>query len=218
MANYVIIGGDGKEYGPVTDADVRQWIADDRLNAQSLAKAESHTEFRPLSAFPEFADVFAPGSPAGVPPSLAAMERDGRGAALQRVKGPAVALKITAILNMVLGVWSLVRMAISHPDPQRFNSQLQQLHNPQLEDLFQKMMHLAYGPLGIASSLFGLLLSAFIFMGAVKMQSLRSYEFSVTAAILALLPCMTPCCIIGLPIGIWALVVLLKPEVKSQFH
>ena len=59
MANYLIIGGDGKEYGPVTDVDVRQWLAEGRLNAQSLAKAESDAEFRPLAVFPEFADAFA---------------------------------------------------------------------------------------------------------------------------------------------------------------
>ena len=41
MANYLIIGGDGKEYGPVTDADVRKWIAEGRLSERSLAKAES---------------------------------------------------------------------------------------------------------------------------------------------------------------------------------
>jgi hypothetical protein len=31
-------------------------------------------------------------------------------------------------------------------------------------------------------------------------------------------PCISPCCLVGLPIGIWALVVLNKPEVKSSFH
>jgi uncharacterized membrane protein len=66
MANYFIIGGDGKEYGPVTDADVRQWIAEARLNAQSRAKAESDAEFRPLSAFPEFATALG----GNVPPSI----------------------------------------------------------------------------------------------------------------------------------------------------
>ena len=55
MANYFIIGGDGKEYGPVTDADVRLWIAEGRLNAQSLAKGEGDAEFRALAQFPEFA-------------------------------------------------------------------------------------------------------------------------------------------------------------------
>ena len=59
MANYFIIGGDGKEYGPVTDSDVQQWIIESRLNAQSLAKAESDAEFRPLEKFPEFAAAFA---------------------------------------------------------------------------------------------------------------------------------------------------------------
>jgi hypothetical protein len=52
---YKIIGGDGQEYGPVTEEDLRKWIAEGRLSAQSLAKAESDAEFRPLSTFPEFA-------------------------------------------------------------------------------------------------------------------------------------------------------------------
>jgi hypothetical protein len=68
MANYLIIGGDGKEYGPVTGADVRQWIAEGRLSAKSLAKAESDAEFRPLGTFPELADVFAVGAPPAIGP------------------------------------------------------------------------------------------------------------------------------------------------------
>jgi hypothetical protein len=39
----------------------------------------------------------------------------------------------------------------------------------------------------------------------------------MTAAILAMIPCLSSCCIVGLPLGIWALVVLSKPEVKSEF-
>src|SRR5690242_1063378 len=102
MANYFIIGGDGKEYGPVTDADVRQWIAEDRLNAKSQAKSESDAEFRPLETFPEFADVFAPGAPADatVPPVMEARTDDARTLALGKVKSPAIGLKVTAILNL----------------------------------------------------------------------------------------------------------------------
>ena len=61
---YTIIGGDGKEYGPVSGEDLRKWIAEGRLNAQSQAKAEGDAAFRPLSAFPEFAA-------AGAPPTIA---------------------------------------------------------------------------------------------------------------------------------------------------
>jgi uncharacterized membrane protein len=78
---YIIIGGDQKEYGPITADDVRKWIAEGRLNAQSLMKAESDAEFRPLSTFPEFADVFGTHAPApGAPPPFATspnfLERD----------------------------------------------------------------------------------------------------------------------------------------------
>src|SRR5476649_1301835 len=59
MANYTIIGGDGKQYGPITGDDLRKWISEGRLNAQSLAKADSDAEFRTLATFPELADVFA---------------------------------------------------------------------------------------------------------------------------------------------------------------
>lgn len=66
---YIIIGSDGKEYGPVTDADVRQWIAEGRLNEKSQAKSEADAEFRNLETFPEFAAALAmkPVIP-GVPP------------------------------------------------------------------------------------------------------------------------------------------------------
>jgi hypothetical protein len=40
----------------------------------------------------------------------------------------------------------------------------------------------------------------------------------MAASIIAMIPCVSPCCLLGLPIGIWALVVLMKPEVKSAFH
>jgi hypothetical protein len=69
MATYSIIGGDGKEYSSVLGEDLRRWIAEGRLSAQSLAKAESDAEFRPLSTFPEFADAFTPPPEApGAPP------------------------------------------------------------------------------------------------------------------------------------------------------
>ena len=73
MANYFIIGGDGKEYGPITEVDVRQWVAEGRLAALSLAKAESDAEFRPLEKFPEFATLFVPAvlGMAATPPPIA---------------------------------------------------------------------------------------------------------------------------------------------------
>ena len=218
MANYKVIGGDLKQYGPVSEEDVRKWIADGRLNAQSLAQIHGEIEWKQLFTFPEFADAFADKSTTLSAPPLVSQEDTERQAALQRVKAPAVALMVTAILNILLGVWSLVRMTIFRPNLQQLNSELQQLNNPQLQEFVQKVFHMSYGPFGIASSFLGVALSVLILIGASKMQSLRSYEFSMTAAILAMIPCLTPCCILGLPFGIWAVVALSRPGIKSQFY
>jgi len=56
----------------------------------------------------------------------------------------------------------------------------------------------------------------YVLAGAVKMNKCQSYLWAVTAAILALLP-WSPAWIFGLPFGIWALVVLSKPEVMAIF-
>ena len=179
-----------------------------------FGEEENDTEWRPLSAFPEFADVFAASS--APPPPLTAPVAgagDGRDAALQLVKGPAIGLKVTAILNLVLALWSLVKLIFFRSDVSQLYSGIPQFNDPQV----QQLLHLAYGPLGMINSLFALAMSVLVLIGAAKMQSLRSFEFAFAAAILAMIPCLTPCCVLGLPFGIWALVVLNKPEVKSQF-
>ena len=69
MATYTIIGDNEKEYGPITGSDVRQWISEGRLNEHTLTKAEGETEWRPLSTFPEFADLLAVKTPPPIAPA-----------------------------------------------------------------------------------------------------------------------------------------------------
>ena len=52
---YRVIGADEKEYGPVGADEVRQWIVDRRLHANSLLQRAGSSEWQPLSTFPEFA-------------------------------------------------------------------------------------------------------------------------------------------------------------------
>jgi len=50
---FTIIGGDGKEYGPVTLQQVKNWIADGRANLDTKAKRIGDEEWQRLGAFPE---------------------------------------------------------------------------------------------------------------------------------------------------------------------
>lgn len=56
-------------------------------------------------------------------------------------------------------------------------------------------------------------------IGSIKMRRLEGYGLAMTAAILSIIPCTSPCCfLIGTPIGVWALVLLLDPAVKQAFR
>ena len=64
-----IIGGDGRQYGPIEADKVRQWIAEGRANAQTMVQVEGSAEWKPLGSLPEFASSLAE---AVVPPVLRA--------------------------------------------------------------------------------------------------------------------------------------------------
>src|SRR5215471_13093751 len=67
---YRIIGTDGKEYGPVTADQVRQWISEGRANAQTKILPEGGTEWKRLADLPEFAAALAARAGAAPPPTI----------------------------------------------------------------------------------------------------------------------------------------------------
>ncbi len=64
---FIIIGGDGKEYGPATVSQVRGWLEGGRANADTRAKRVGTEEWRRLGEFVEFGgvEVAAPARPEG---------------------------------------------------------------------------------------------------------------------------------------------------------
>ena len=210
MANYTIIGGDQKEYGPITADDVRQWIAEGRLNEQSLVKAESDAEFRPLSTFPELADAFGARVTSTLTPSLSPVGGD-RTAALAAVKGPAIALIVTASLGILYYAFSAILSFFN--GGMMFQSQIPPNMPPQMQEFIQNMR----GPMAGAISLVIAAVNGLVLFGAIKLLRLQNFGLVMTAVIVAMLPCQC-CCLFGLPFGIWALVVLNKPVVKSHFR
>lgn len=62
-----------------------------------------------------------------------------------------------------------------------------------------------------------LVINCIIIYGCRKMMKLERYGMSIAACIMSMVPCTSSCVCIGLPLGIWGIVVLMKPEVKSAF-
>lgn len=61
---YKIIGADGQQYGPVGAEQIRHWIAEHRVNAQTLVEPEGGQDWKALGSFPEFAADLKPAPPA----------------------------------------------------------------------------------------------------------------------------------------------------------
>jgi hypothetical protein len=74
-----VIGGDGVEYGPVHAEQLRQWIAQGRVNARTQIRADGEAAWRPLQTFPELAVASGPpsaGAPSPWTPPGAPVSRD----------------------------------------------------------------------------------------------------------------------------------------------
>jgi hypothetical protein len=136
-----------------------------------------------------------------------------QGAAAAKVNAPATALMVVAILNILLALWGMVNgvMSLGAPPPQ---APPMQGVDPQM---IMNIMRVA-GPVGIALALLQLVVAVVILLGALKMKKLESWGLAMGASVLAMIPCLSSCCLLGLPFGIWALVVINSVDVKSAFR
>jgi hypothetical protein len=68
-----------------------------------------------------------------------------------------------------------------------------------------------------AGILFNIVGSSLMLFGGLQMMRHKSWGLSVTACILAMLPCWG-CCCIGLPLGGFGLYLLFNDEIKRSFN
>jgi hypothetical protein len=60
---YKIIGADGRQYGPVSAAQIKQWIAEGRVESRTPVFVDGAKDWNFVGLLPEFANCFAPTTP-----------------------------------------------------------------------------------------------------------------------------------------------------------
>jgi predicted Ser/Thr protein kinase len=134
----------------------------------------------------------------GTPRSESAEERVAAAAiehARRQVKGPAIGLLVTGILNWIAAV--IIGVVVS---PLMF---------PMLDARGYQPFVVLLGPMLLMA------ISILVLVAALKMKRLQAYRLAVTVSLLGIF--ITPGNVIGLPVGIWALVVLSQREVRASF-
>jgi len=225
---YKIIGANQAEYGPVTADQIRQWIAEGRVNAQTMAQAAGDTSWKPISEFSEFAYALPgsaaappPGAPITPPPIGAApspgtfpMSDLGRAQALSAVSGPAIGLMVVSGLGILFSIFGMLSGILGFNN----TAELDKLLSGQSPQTIQLIETMSSGSFSVFKGILDVALAGFILFGAIKMKKLESHGLCMAASILAVVPCCSPCCcVISIPIGIWALVIINRDDVKSFF-
>lgn len=70
---------------------------------------------------------------------------------------------------------------------------------------------------GVGTLVVWMALTVTIVVGSFSMLRLKGYNSAMTAAIVAIIPICSPCFFLGIPFGIWAILLLRKPEIKQRF-
>ncbi|MGD0899680.1 MAG: serine/threonine-protein kinase, partial [Thermoguttaceae bacterium] len=135
------------------------------------------------------------GELAGATPSSAAPAADDAAIeqARHQVRGPAIGLLVTGIFNWVVAL--PITLIVS----------------------YYTMASKQGGPGGVVllAPILLVVFSVLVLVAALKMKRLQAYGLAIAAGILAII--ISPANLIGLPIGIWALVVLSQRDVRAAF-
>jgi hypothetical protein len=128
--------------------------------------------------------------------------------AKSKVAGPAIGLIVAALIGMMMQLFSAGLNIFTMVGGTAVA----------LEQGADGLGLLANGALGLAINALALLMGGVILFGAFKMKNLASKNLAMAAAIISMVPCLSPCCPLGLIFGIWSLVAMSDPEVKSAFE
>jgi hypothetical protein len=123
-------------------------------------------------------------------------------AARDRVSGPATAMIVLSAISMVLQLVSVPFNLLNAGRGQNWGGFVPDM---------------AVG-VNVTFGLLGVVIAGIVLAGGIKMRTLESYSLAMAASILMVIPCISPCCILSIPFGIWSLVVLSDSSIKAAFR
>ena len=195
---YKILGGDGKEYGPIPAETLRQWITEGRANAETQVLPEGAASWQPLGSIAEFAALLGVSAAAGGIGAAPAADTSAYDGALALANPAGWALMIVGILGILMSIGLVVFYAVKGVPANPFEGMFGSGHQTDAMRAGQKIGTFAALILGIAEA-------GFIAFTGLKLRRLESWGLVLTGAILAIIPCcgsQFPLCVLSAPVGI----------------
>ncbi|MCS7022124.1 MAG: hypothetical protein NZU63_09880 [Gemmataceae bacterium] len=138
------------------------------------------------------------------------------------VSAPAMLLILIGTLSLIGEVVALIqlpqvpaRLQEAIDDIQQDNTMPQEQKELWI-DVLTSLKEWMKNPINYVLHGIAIVLIILIIIGGIQMMKLSGLALPVTASILSMIPFITSCCcVIGLPVGIWSLIVLARPDVKA---
>jgi cytochrome b subunit of formate dehydrogenase len=122
----------------------------------------------------------------------------------KKVKLPAIFLIVTAGIGILLNIYKIISGMLG-------------IGSMGSSQELEKYVPWLTGSVIMALSVVGIIFALFIVFTSIKMMKMEKWGLAMTGAIVAMVPCVSPCCILGIPFGIWAIVALTNADVKAAF-
>jgi hypothetical protein len=127
----------------------------------------------------------------------------------RKVIPPAVGVFLAAGAHLLMNGMAVVQ-AIFAPE------QLQQAAQ-QMRNMFPAAPQMDIARLSLIGGILFIGVSVVQALCGLAMLTRRSYALSLVGAALCVANCNQVCCLLSIPVGIWALVVLMTPDVRASF-
>jgi hypothetical protein len=121
---------------------------------------------------------------------------------------PAIALLVVSLIAIVIGMLGLAMDAFLLMSGAV--ERLEAMNDGPISEYAQITVRTIWGIILLIAAIF-------VLYGSLKMKQLTNYRTAMAAAVVAMIPLVGPCCFLGIPFGIWAMIVLLKPHVRDAF-
>jgi len=118
---------------------------------------------------------------------------------------PAIALLAASVIGLGCSIFNVI---LSFGDPKI---------DPNAPPMVQEIQKNTAGPAVTVIQSICALMNGVIIFGAIMMMQLKMRPLAMTASIIALVNFGSCCCLLGIPFGIWSLVILNQPDVKAAF-
>lgn len=142
---------------------------------------------------------------------------------IQRARGlllpPAICLIIVTLPAFLCDSIQMLRALQPPPTRQQFKDQLAKMVNMQMSDeMIDSAIAFSFGQKAVAIASISLILALLAFLAGIMMLARRARWLAILGSVAAMINILNCCCLIGFPVGLWALIVLMREDVAEAFR